>query len=79
MKPHPSIFRSALGLVGAAAAESLMVGDSLLQDVQGARGAGMRAALVCRPGRDARPPDGVPVLRSLTELPPLLATMEPAR
>jgi putative hydrolase of the HAD superfamily len=76
MKPHPSIFHAALGLLRAGPGESLMVGDSLLQDVEGARRAGMRAALVCRSGRSIQPPPGVPVLNSLMDVPPLLVRME---
>ena len=37
MKPHPSIFEAALKLAGVAAAEAMMVGDSLTQDIDGAR------------------------------------------
>jgi FMN phosphatase YigB (HAD superfamily) len=42
------------------------VGDSPVEDVQGARAAGLRAILVARDG--APPPAGVPVIRSLQEL-----------
>ena len=42
LKPHPSIFEAALRLVGAAPGESVMVGDSLAHDIEGARRAGMR-------------------------------------
>ena len=37
MKPHPSIFEAALTLAGVAAGESVMVGDSLTHDIEGAR------------------------------------------
>ena len=77
MKPHPSIFSAALGLVGVPAADALMVGDNVRQDVDGALAAGMRAALVHR--GDAAPAQaadlaarGVPVIRSLTEVQSLL-------
>jgi putative hydrolase of the HAD superfamily len=69
LKPHPSIFEEALS----EAARSLMVGDSVKADVAGALAAGMRAVLLRRSGdvpHDA--PVGVPVIRSLTELPALL-------
>lgn len=78
MKPHPSIFEAALQLVGVAAADALMVGDSLAHDIEGARRVGMRGVLVRRSpdapaGSGDRPPiDGVPVIRSLGELSPLL-------
>jgi putative hydrolase of the HAD superfamily len=74
MKPHPSIFEAALKLAGVEAAESVMVGDSLSQDIEGARQAGMRGVLVRRSETISTPVDHgeVPVIRSLTELPDLL-------
>jgi putative hydrolase of the HAD superfamily len=78
LKPHPSIFQAALRLLDAQPAESVMVGDSLKQDVEGARRAGMRGVLVRRPDarfHDPVPGDrlgDVPVIRSLAELGPLL-------
>ena len=48
LKPHPSIFEAALRLMNVPAAESVMVGDSVGQDIAGARGIGMRAVLVRR-------------------------------
>jgi putative hydrolase of the HAD superfamily len=70
MKPHPSIFREALARAGVGAAESLMVGDSLTHDIDGARGVGMRGVLVHR-SDDPAPETDVPVIRSLRELPDL--------
>jgi FMN phosphatase YigB (HAD superfamily) len=51
-----------------------MVGDSLRHDVEGAIRAGMRGVLLHRGGApDARADElGVPVIRSLHELPALL-------
>jgi putative hydrolase of the HAD superfamily len=78
LKPHPSIFETALQLIDVPAAETLMVGDSVRQDVDGALRSGMRAVLLNRsatPHADAsdlRARD-VPVIASLTELPDLLA------
>jgi putative hydrolase of the HAD superfamily len=72
MKPHPSIFEAALRQLGVTPDQAMMVGDSVLQDIHGARRMGMRAVLVSRSGRtDGCPPD-VPVIRTLRELPPLL-------
>ena len=68
MKPHPSIFESALGLLGVEAADAVMVGDSLPHDIEGARRAGMRGVLVHRAGTPP-PETDVPVVRSLLELP----------
>ena len=72
MKPHPSIFEAALTIAGVTAAESMMVGDSLTHDIQGALRVGMRGMLVHR--SDDPPPKSlpIPVIRSLAELPRLL-------
>ena len=72
MKPHPSIFESALVQIGATAEQSVMVGDSLPHDIEGARQLGMRAVLVARSGQPAACPADVPVIRSLRALPALL-------
>ena len=74
MKPHPSIFEAALVRVGATAGDAVMVGDSIRHDIEGALRAGMRAVLV---HRGDNPPErarelGVPIIKSLRELPPLL-------
>ena len=77
MKPHPSIFAAALQLVDVSAAQAVMVGDSVRQDIDGALGAGMRAILLHR-GEGTHPREseltgrGVPVIRSLVELPGLV-------
>jgi putative hydrolase of the HAD superfamily len=61
VKPSPSIFRAALDLLGVEAEAAVMVGDSIGDDVDGARAVGMRAFLVDRegrfPGRDDTLPD----------------------
>jgi HAD superfamily hydrolase (TIGR01549 family) len=51
VKPHPTIFQAALAKLGAAPDESVMVGDSLEEDVEGARALGMRAILLDREDR----------------------------
>jgi putative hydrolase of the HAD superfamily len=69
MKPHPSIFEAALKLAGVPASDALMVGDSLTQDVEGARRVGMRGVLVRRSelaGLTTAP--DVPVIQSLLDL-----------
>ncbi len=50
-KPHESIFRAALELLGVAAGEAAMVGDSVEEDVEGARALGMQAFLIDRESR----------------------------
>lgn len=42
-KPHPEIYRRALGLAGVEAREAFMVGDDPVCDVQGAQAVGLRA------------------------------------
>ncbi len=49
-KPHETIFRRMLGLLGVDAADAVMVGDTVEDDVEGARAVGMRAILVDRAG-----------------------------
>jgi len=73
MKPHRSIFDAALERAGASAAESLMVGDSLKHDVEGALKAGMRAVLLRRSGEvPSNLPPGVPVIQTLAQLDEIL-------
>ncbi len=72
MKPHPSIFEAALADMGVAAASSVMVGDSVSHDIAGAQGVGMRGVLVHRSAEPLLAVPGVPVIRTLSELPALL-------
>jgi putative hydrolase of the HAD superfamily len=69
IKPHPAIFQTALERLGVSAAEAAMVGDSVEDDVEGARALGMRAFLV---DRDDRYPDIEDKLTDLRELPAAL-------
>jgi putative hydrolase of the HAD superfamily len=64
-KPAPAVFEAGLRLAGCDAAEALFVGDSVDNDVRGARAAGLRAVLIERAGD---PPPGVQAVRSLGEL-----------
>jgi putative hydrolase of the HAD superfamily len=68
-KPHESIFRAMLGLLGVAAVEAVMVGDTIEDDVAGARAVGMQAVLLDREGRY---PEAVARLDDLRELPAAL-------
>jgi putative hydrolase of the HAD superfamily len=72
MKPHPSIFEAALKLADVSATDAMMVGDSLTQDIDGARRVGMRGVLVRRSNANETLELEVPVIRSLAELPGLL-------
>ena len=71
-KPERAIFERALELVGAAAERSWHVGDSVAEDVAGARAAGLRAVLVARADA-ATAGAGVPVIAGLDALPALVA------
>ena len=51
IKPHETIFRAALERLETEPEEAVMVGDSLDDDVEGARALGMRAFLVDRENR----------------------------
>ena len=72
MKPHPSIFRAALELMQVDAGAAVMVGDSFVHDIVGARQVGMRGVLLSRSGQEAPPAPDVTVIRTLAELPALL-------
>lgn len=69
-KPSPAVFRAALEIAGVDAGEAVHVGDSLDNDIEGARAAGIRAVLVDRSG--ASPPAGVETVRSLGEVASLI-------
>lgn len=66
-KPSPEIFEHALALAGAEADAARHVGDSLLEDIEGARAAGIEPILIRRDGGDG--PAGVRTIASLAELP----------
>jgi HAD superfamily hydrolase (TIGR01662 family) len=68
-KPHASIFRAVLDLLGVEPAEAVMVGDTIADDIEGAQAAGMRAILL---DRASLRPDFEPRLETLAELPTLL-------
>jgi putative hydrolase of the HAD superfamily len=57
LKPHGSIYRSALHAVGCAAGEAVFVGDSHEADYLGPRRVGMRSFLI-DPDRQQHVPDG---------------------
>jgi putative hydrolase of the HAD superfamily len=69
VKPHPTIFQSALQQLGVEPAEAAMVGDSLEEDIEGARALGMRAILI---DRDDRHPEVEERLTDLYGLPAAL-------
>jgi putative hydrolase of the HAD superfamily len=65
-KPHEAIFRHMLELLAVPAGDAVMVGDSIEDDIEGARAVGMRAVLIDREGRH---PDIAERLTDLRELP----------
>ena len=67
VKPSPLIFAAALELLEVEAANAVMVGDSLEDDVEGAQACGMRAILIDRAGRF---PEHAGRIESLPRLPP---------
>lgn len=74
-KPAPEIFAAALACIGAAAGETVMVGDSYHDDVEGALAAGLSAVLLDRAGGRPLAVPGTreaPCIGSLDELPGLL-------
>jgi putative hydrolase of the HAD superfamily len=68
-KPHASIFGAVLDLLGVEPAGAVMVGDTIADDIEGARALGMHAILV---DRERTHPDFEPRIESLGELPALL-------
>ncbi|HTI37272.1 MAG TPA: HAD family hydrolase [Vicinamibacterales bacterium] len=72
MKPHPSIFEEALRQADVSAPEAVMVGDSVLHDIAGARRLGIRGVLVARSRLPVDCPPDIPIIRSLRELRALL-------
>ena len=75
VKPHPTIFQAALELLGAAPSEAVMVGDSLEEDIEGARALGMRAILI---DREDRHPEFEARLTDLYGLPAALGLKRPS-
>jgi len=61
-KPDPEIFRRACRRLAVASVEALHVGDSLREDYEGARAAGLAALLLDREGRHGSLPDRIETL-----------------
>jgi putative hydrolase of the HAD superfamily len=72
-KPSPGPFRHALTIAGVPAEDAVMVGNSVPDDVEGALAAGVAPVLLVRSGEPPAHLEGVPVIRSLRELPGLVA------
>ena len=52
-KPHRELFQKALTVSGCSADEVIHIGDSVVSDVKGAQGVGIRPILLDREGKDA--------------------------
>jgi HAD superfamily hydrolase (TIGR01662 family) len=65
VKPHRSIFEAALVVLDATPSEAAMVGDSLADDIEGARALGMRAILLDRDGLHVDEEDRIDTLLAL--------------
>jgi len=68
-KPHASIFRAVLGLLGVEPADAAMVGDLIEDDIEGAMALGMQAVLLDRAGLH---PEFEPRIADLGALPEVL-------
>ena len=79
-KPHPEIFQWALEQAHVEPGEAIHVGDHLDADVAGARGVGIQPVLIDRRQRFTLDdvPEGVPLIRTLTELIPIVDARLPA-
>lgn len=65
-KPAAEIFERALSIAGVSAAEAVHIGDSLREDIEGARAAGIEAVLLQREGTPG--PPGVTKIATLAQL-----------
>ena len=74
-KPHPGIFRAALGELGVAPERAVMVGDRLEADVAGAQGVGMKAVLIEVVHRPEQSP-AITADARIRELPELLEALD---
>ena len=73
-KPDPRAFLEACRVVGGEAEECVYVGDSLLNDIEGAYAAGLSPVWIDRYGDNYPLPGGVKRVTALQDLPPFLAS-----
>jgi putative hydrolase of the HAD superfamily len=72
-KPDPAVFVRALAMAGVSPERALHVGDSLQEDVEGARAAGIEPVLIARDRSDVPAPgEDHAIIHSLRELPRLV-------
>ena len=70
-KPAPEVYRAALEAIGVEAKHALFVGDRVREDYEGPRALGMRAVIFTAHAEEP-PPDGIPTIAALSEVPSLL-------
>lgn len=70
-KPAPEVYSAALNAIGLEARHALFVGDRVREDYEGPLALGMRAVIFTAHA-EAPPPEGIPTIASLTEVPQLL-------
>lgn len=78
-KPARAIFDRALAAAGVPAVHAVHCGDSLCEDVAGARAAGIRPILIDRGGSSEPSDPGVPTIASLAALPGVVEAMGAGR
>jgi HAD superfamily hydrolase (TIGR01509 family) len=67
-KPAPEIYQAALSAIGVTPGRALFVGDRVREDYEGPRAVGM-SAVICTAHATEPPPDGIPTIASLSDLP----------
>jgi HAD superfamily hydrolase (TIGR01509 family) len=70
-KPAPELYLAALDALATQPERTIFVGDRVREDYEGPRALGMRAVILTAHAEEP-PPEGVPTIASLTELPALL-------
>lgn len=70
-KPALRVYLATLQKIGVAASRALFVGDRAREDYTGPVAAGMRA-VICTAHSASPPPDGIPTIASLADLPGIL-------
>ena len=68
--PHPAIFEAALELAGSRLDETIVVGDSYMHDIEGARSIMLDSILIDRTNRYQESEIDVPIIQLLTDLVP---------
>jgi HAD superfamily hydrolase (TIGR01549 family) len=73
-KPHPRIFQITLQKLGVTAAQAVMVGDRLREDIKGAARLGIRPILKRAYTNESKHIDGnIPIIDTIAELPDLIS------